>query len=42
MAFIRGLDGKLYEYSEYEERIKPYWKALGNKEISKWKRDKDS
>jgi len=32
MAFIRGIDGKLYDYAKYEDEIKPYLKSQMRKE----------
>jgi hypothetical protein len=33
MPFIRGSDGKLYDYAEYEDKIKPLWKEKMKKEV---------
>jgi len=39
MAFIRGQDGKLYSYAEYEDKIKPLWKEQMRKQDKKTKDD---
>jgi len=39
MPFIRGPDGKLYDYAEYEDKIKPVWKEQMKKEYEKEKHE---